>query len=210
MTVAVARKKPQPVTACAIGIRVHSGWGALVAVAGKAGGEQIVDRRHIEIIDPQVAGAAQPYHFAERMDIRAAEKHIATCAAMAARLALDGLRDAARALRERGRHLTGAAIVLSSGRPLPDLPRILASHAMIHAAEGDFFRHAFHEACRSLKIPVTGIREKELDDHAAATLRKTAPGLRERISGLGRLLGPPWTADEKIAAMAAAIVLATR
>ncbi len=194
--------------ACAIGIRVHSGWGALVAVSGKPGSELVQDRRRIEIIDPQMAGAAQPYHFVERLDIRAAEKHIARCAAMARRLALEGLREVANALRDRGCHLTGAAILLSSGRALPDLPGILASHALIHAAEGDFFRQAFRDACQSLKITVTCIREKELDDHAARVFGKTAPGLRERISGFGRTLGPPWTTDEKTAALAAAIVLA--
>lgn len=208
MTLTAARKKPQPVLACAIGIRVHSGWGALVAVSGKAGSELIQDRRRIEIIDPQMAGAAQPYHFVEKLDLRAAEKHIARCAAMASRLALDGLREVASALRDRGCHLAGAAILLSSGRVLPDLPGILASHAMIHAAEGDFFRQAFREASENLKIPVTGIREKELDDHATRVFGKTAPGLRERIYGLGRTLGPPWTTDEKTAALAAAIVLA--
>ncbi len=208
MTLTAARKKPQLVLACAIGIRVHSGWGALVAVSGKPGSELVQDRRRIEIIDPQVAGAAQPYHFSEKLEIRAAEKHIAKCAAMAGQLALDGLREVANALRDRGCHLIGAAILLSSGRALPDLPGILASHALIHAAEGDFFRQAFREACQSLKIPVTGIREKELDDHAARVFGKTAPGLRERISGMGRTLGSPWTTDEKTAALAAAIVLA--
>jgi hypothetical protein len=179
-----------------------------VAVSGKAGAERIVDRRRIEIIDPKVAGAAQPYHFAERLELGAAERHIANCAATSARLALDGLRDVADALRDRGCHLTGAAILLSSARSLPDLPGILASHAMIHAAEGDFFRQAFREACLSLKIPVTGIREKELDDHAAQGFGRAAVGLRQRISDLGRTLGPPWTTDEKTAALAAAIALA--
>ena len=78
---------------------------------------------------------------------------------------------------------------------------------MIAVEPDDFFRQAFREACQSLKILVTGIREKELYDHAARVFGRTAPGLRERIHGLGRTLGPPWTTDEKTAALAAAIVL---
>jgi hypothetical protein len=208
VTLANAKKNSQSVVPCALGIRVHSGWGALVALSGKRGAEQVEDRRYIEIIDPQVPGAAQPYHFAEKLEIRTAEKHIAKCAAMANRLAAEGLRELSNALRDRGCHLNGAAILLSSGRPLPDLPGILASHAMIHAAEGDFFRQAFREACQSLNISVIGIREKELDHRATLAFGKRVSAMRQRVSEFGRSLGPPWTTDEKTAALAAAIVLA--
>lgn len=199
------RQKPTP---SAIGIRAHSGWAALVAISGKAGALEVLERRRLEIIDPKVSGAAQPYHFAEKLGIREAEKHIEKCTAMAARLALDGVREVLHSLRDRGFHLAGAAILLSSGRPLPALPQILASHATIHAAEGDFFRQAFREACESLKIPVTGIRERDLDERAAAVFGKAGPRVKTRIAVLGRSLGPPWTQDQKTAALAAAIVLA--
>ena len=46
--------------ASSIGIRVHSGWGALVAVANEAGGLEVIERRRIEIIDRKQPGAAQP------------------------------------------------------------------------------------------------------------------------------------------------------
>jgi hypothetical protein len=38
-------------------------------------------------------------------------------------------------------------------------------------------------------------------------LGKAAPGIHSRIDGMGRVLGAPWTKDEKTAALAAAIVL---
>ena len=41
----------------AIGVRVHSGWGALVAVSGKPGAEEIVERSRVEITDPKMSGA---------------------------------------------------------------------------------------------------------------------------------------------------------
>ena len=37
-----------------IGIRVHSGWGALVAVSGEPGATQVIDRRHLEIVDREL------------------------------------------------------------------------------------------------------------------------------------------------------------
>lgn len=50
---------------CGIGIRVHSGWGALVVVTGEAGAAEGIDRQHVEIIDQNIPGAVQPYHFAK-------------------------------------------------------------------------------------------------------------------------------------------------
>jgi hypothetical protein len=191
----------------AIGLRIHSGWGALVAVAGENGAQEIIDRRKIIVIDPKAAGVAQPYHFVEEMELRAAERHLAKCASDSKRLAVEALREVSAHLHDRGFTLAGAAILLSSARPLPDLDEILGSHALIHAAEGEFFRHAFRQALERLEIPVTGIRERDLDDHAHKTFGKAATAVHQRIDGMGRLLGPPWTEDEKTAALAAAIVL---
>lgn len=103
--------------------------------------------------------------------------------------------------------LKSAAILLSSARPLPDLEEILASHALIHTAEGEFFRQAFRSAFEKLRIHVKGIRARDLDDSAVQAFGKAAPAIQKRINGMGRSLGAPWTKDEKTAALAAAIVL---
>ena len=192
----------------AIGVRVHSGWGALVAMAGRRGAEEIIERRKVVIIDPKAIGATQPYHYAKEMERRAAERHITACAAESSRLALEALRQISSQLRERGFSLVGSVILLSSARPLPGLDEVLASHPLIHTAEGEFFRQAFRHALECLEIPVTGIRERELDDCAQKAFGRAAAEIHKKIDSLGRSLGPPWTKDEKTAALAAAIVLA--
>jgi hypothetical protein len=192
----------------AVGIRVHSGWGALVAVAGTAANLEVIERRRIEIIDPHVVGAFQPYHFAKTLEIGPAKQHIARSAAASQQLALAAIGEVVGQLRDSGYNVIGASILLSSGRPLPPFEKILAAHPMIHAAEGEFFRQAFREACTSLKIPVSGIRERELASQAQATFGKSAATLQQKIAGMGRSLGPPWTSDQKNAALAAAIMLA--
>ena len=191
----------------AIGIRVHSGWGALVAMAGRQGAEEVIVRRKVVIIDPKARGVTQPYHYVEEMEFRSAERHLSKCAADSCRLALQALAQTAKELREHDFQLDGSAILLSSARPLPDLDEILVSHALIHAAEGEFFRQAFREALERLEIPITGIRERELKECAAETFGKAAAEIQKRINAMGRSLGPPWTQDEKSAALAAAIVL---
>src|SRR5260370_4765350 len=194
--------------ASAIGIRIQSGWGALVAVAGEPGALEVVERRRIEIVDRNAAGAAQPYHFAKDLELAEAKKFIANSGAASAQSALTAMREIVDELKGKAYNVVAAAILLSAGRPLPDLEKILGSHPMIHTTEGEFFRHAFRDACESLKIPVTGIRERELDDRTKSVLGKDAGSLKKKIAGLGKTLGPPWTSDQKTATLAAMIALA--
>ena len=194
--------------AAAIGISVHSGWGVVVAMSGGQGLEEVLLRRRLVIIDSKIAGSAQPYHYVKEKEINAAERHLAQCATQSGRLAFEALISLAHELRERGFMLMSAAILLSSARPLPDLDEILGSHALIHTAEGEFFRQAFRSAFMQLKIPVTGIRARDLDDCALKAFGKAAFPVQKRIDAMGRSVGAPWTKDEKTAALAAAIVLA--
>lgn len=193
----------------AIGIRVHSGWGALVVVSGGSAAMDVIERRRITVMDPKTRGAKQPYHFAKEQESHVAEKHLADCAATSERLATKALGDIAKELRRRNYAVAGAAILLASGRPLPSLPQILASHALIHTAEGELFRQAFWKASERLKIPVTGIREKDLDELAEAICGRPPIELRSEIAAFGASLGPPWTTDQKIATLAALLVLDT-
>lgn len=191
----------------AVGVRVHSGWGAVVAVAGHPGAEEIIERRKVIIIDTKKPGVVQPYHYVEAMEPPAAERHLTTCLIESKRLARQALDQISSELLKHGYALAGAAILLSSARPLPDLDEILSSHALIHTAEGEFFRQAFRHAFESLELPITGIRERDLDDRAKQTFGKLASQVRKNIDGMRRILGPPWTQDEKMAALAASIVL---
>jgi hypothetical protein len=193
--------------AAAIGVSVHSGWGAVVAIAGGLGEEEILIRRRVTIMDPKIAGVTQPYHYVVKKEIHAAEKHLARCASESGRLAFEALNQLSAELREQGFILKASAILLSTARPLPELNKILASHPLIHTAEGEFFRQAFRSAFEQLKTPVTGIRARDLNDFAVKTFGKAAPDIQRRIDGMGRSLGVPWTKDEKTAALAAAIVL---
>lgn len=190
-----------------IGIRMHSGWGALVAVSDNAGTVQIIDRRRIAVTDAKMPGMNQPYHFAKNLGLPEGEKHLARCAAISGRLALDALREIVQELAARDYSVTRGAVTLASGRPLPSLSGILASHALIHTAEGEFFRRSVWKACENLGMNVAGIRERELEEHAKRMLGRSAAELLRKIASLGKALGPPWTKDQKTAALGAWIVL---
>src|SRR5215469_9741 len=190
----------------AFGIRVHSGWAVVVCVSGDPAAPEIVDRRRIVIVDSMMPGAKQPYHFAEKLGLEEAERHLQKCAAISQRLAVQAIREMLDGVTYRKYRVLGCAMLLSSGRALPSLQKILASHALIHTAEGEFFRNIISEACESCHIPVMGIRERELDKQADAIFGKGAARVRQHISNLGKTVGAPWTQDEKTAALAALMV----
>jgi hypothetical protein len=187
----------------ALGFQMHSGWGVVVAVSKDANAVTLLDRRRIVVADTEVHGAIQPYHFAAQLKPPEQERHLAHCAASSCQLAATAIAEVIRELDERHYRIVGSAILLASGRPLPRLAKILGAHPLIHTAEGEFFRQAVRQACEGLQIPVTAIRARELD----AGMNK-ASELQRSIAGLGRTVGPPWTKDHKIAALAAAMLLA--
>jgi hypothetical protein len=194
----------------AIGVRMHSGWGALVAVSNSTGAVEIVDRRRIAITVPGTPEANQPYHFAKNLELAEAEKFLGDCFTTSQRLSSAAVCELVGELRARHYRVVGSAILLASGRPLPPLSKILASHALIHTAEGEFFRQAIWKAYEGLDLAVTGFRERDLEECVRTTFGEAAPQILQQISTLGRSLGPPWTTDQKTAALAALVVLANQ
>jgi hypothetical protein len=192
----------------ALGIRMHSGWGVVIAVSHTAGKLDVAERTRINVVDPQAPGAKQPFHFAEKLEFAKAERFLAHHSAATERMAAAAIGQLICDLRKRDYHVVAAAVVLASGRALPAMSKILASHALIHAAEGECFRQAIQKACELNHIPVIGIRERDVEEQLRTTFGKRAPHISQEISAAGRLLGPPWTQDHKAAAAAALLALA--
>ncbi|MGB6941277.1 MAG: hypothetical protein WBE37_02620 [Bryobacteraceae bacterium] len=103
-------------------------------------------------------------------------------------LAWDALGETIEEARSRKKIVTTCAILLAAGRSLPELPKILASHPLIHTAEGEFFRQSFRSAGERLKLQVTGIRERDLDEHALEKFGGAADSVKREIAGLGSSL----------------------
>lgn len=190
----------------AIGVRMHSGWGALVAVSSRAGALEVIDRRRIAVTTTGSPGN-QPYHFAENLELQEAEKFLRNYIAISKRLAVTAVRTVVQDLGRRGYRIEGCAVLLGSGRPLPPLVKILSSHALIHAAEGELFRAILSKACDDLKMPVTGIPERHLNEQIQMKFGEAADQMSRQVALLGRSIGPPWTKDQKTAALAAALIL---
>lgn len=181
----------------------------MVAIAGNPLAPEVLLRRRIDIADPSIKGSRQPYHAAEGLALAAAEKLIRRCEEGSSRLALDALRTAIAEVAESGHEVGGCGFLLSSGRSLGDLADTLASHAKIHTADGEHFRDAIAGAADRLGLRVTRVRERQLWETAAERMKIPVKIFQTRITVLGKTLGPPWRADEKLATAVGCLALAT-
>jgi hypothetical protein len=191
----------------ALGWSVHSGWAVVVGVLFGSDGELTVAlRRRVELISPDLP--RMTYHAAEGLPLDEAaaliarvEASVASTTAGAVTSVVDELQDVA------GGSLS--AVVLGKPTELPPLERILASHALLHAAEGVQYREAVQDACEAVGLEAAFVAPKTVAPEAEAALG-WAPGEAPAwLRTTGKALGPPWTKDHKDATLAAAIVLAS-
>lgn len=194
--------------ACTVGIAPHSGWAAVVIVGGRPAAPRVLARERLEMADSQLHGSRQPYHALAVLPLPEARRRLVRFEDSAASLALTGLRSLLARTAAPGHVARGAGILDSAGRTGASLEAILASHAMVHTADGHHFRTALAQACEALALPVTRLAPRELTESAAATLHKSPKELAAAVSVLGRGLGPPWGADQKSAALLAWWLLA--
>jgi hypothetical protein len=194
----------------ALGWSVHTGWAILVAVAGttKSAAAAVVDRRRIEMMPQRdVKRPRFVFHAAQKLPRAAAERLVREATEMSAANAQAAIRAAVADLRASGYDAVASGIVVGNKRLDASLETIIESHALIHTAEGQFFRDVIRDASKSLKLRTTEAPAKELDARAAQALRLSDAALAERLAALGRAAGRPWSKDHRQACLAALIAL---
>src|SRR5260370_21677707 len=149
-------------TRAAIGFHAHAGWAMVAAVGGTVKSPIVIKRRRIELIERGVA--KQPYHAAKDLPLPDAERLIRRCLEAATRLAEAAFRKCIDDLRSDGYNVDRFGVFLRSGRPLGDLTKVLASHPMLHTAEGVLIRNALREAGQNCGLAVSGVKANELYD----------------------------------------------
>jgi hypothetical protein len=170
----------------------------LVAVANEGDALRILHRCRVELLPPGTGRFV--YHEAAELPLPDAERLIESIRHTAEATARTNLRSAIENL-----NVTRACISTNSAPVSADLRAVLQSHARIHAAEGALYFDAAISACNHLGIPPITVRERDVWTLASASTRLPEPDLKARIDAVRKTLGPPWTADHKIA-LAAALV----
>src|SRR5215472_2538383 len=194
----------------AVGFRTHSGWAAMVAVSMEKGAPQVLARERVQLVEEFSYRFRQPYHTAEKMRIEEAREFVKRVEAEAERLAFRAISAAQSDLQKQGIQLTRCGVLLASGRRLPEFEKILASHALIHTADGELFREALSRAAKRCGVETVGIKEKEVLKSAQQALRVQPAALLSRVTELGKPFGSPWSQDEKFATLAAWLALTSR
>src|SRR5277367_1882285 len=130
----------------AIGFSPHSGWAVMIALALTPSGPCVLARSRVQLIDDHDPDSKQPYHAVEFLCVEEATGRLAGYMEAARNLAYAAIRRQTEDLNSRGFAVERAGIIESAGRKPSLLSSILASHALIHAADGDHFRNALWAA----------------------------------------------------------------
>jgi hypothetical protein len=180
----------------------------MIVLGITAAGPQVLARSRVELIDAAVAESKQPYHAVESLTIEMAAIRLRRYMAVAEELAqgvISVQRTAAAAL---GFSITSVGIIASASRKPVALSAILASHALIHAADGDHFRDALASAAELEGLEVLRAQAGALSDLAVIKLGQPLKRINDALNSIGRQIGPPWTADQKKAALLAWLMTA--
>jgi hypothetical protein len=193
----------------ALGFAPHSGWSVLVALGLEASEAQprLLLRERIALSPSEDPESKQPYHAVESLPLEEAARRVADFLADAERRAYAAIAPLLASLAADGRRVVGAGILDSAGRRGASLEATLASHPLIHTADGDHFRSALAAASERCGLGVTRVRAKELQARAAEVLGETSEALGAALQSLRREAGPPWGADQKAAALLAWMVV---
>ena len=195
-------------TRAGLGFKLHTGWAALVVVTGRPGALDILLRRRIELLPADGSIPRFVYHEAAELAPDRARDAVAEARKAARRCSEAAVRKVISLLEQRRISVQTCGMPKGSTAVPDDLSKILASHALIHAAEGALFQDALAAACKQAGMKVVNARERDLWSLAGSAYGIDPLQLREQIDGIRQFVGPPWGADQKIATVAALMALA--
>lgn len=189
-----------------IGASVHYGRAELVTLAVEDGALRFLDRRRVALIADGLPSA--PYHHeALELDVGAATALVDRVRRSVADRASAAISTVLATWR------AGTLIVPASPyERLPDsLAEVLGSRPLTLAADGMLYREFLAQAASELGMEVRRYpRRTDPALLAAEAMRVDVTEVHALIARCGRLAGPPWRKDHKLAAAAALSVLGSR
>jgi hypothetical protein len=175
----------------AVGFRVHSGWTAMVAVSLEEPVPTVLSRQRLQLVKIFSYKFRQPFHTAETMRFEGARKFVSRVRTEAEHIAYRSLRSVQLDLKKLGYQLDRVGLLLASGKPLPELEKILESHALIHTADGELFRQALRRASTRCGLQVICTKERALLEQCMEAFSLKPTELLQRATKLGRPFGSP-------------------
>jgi hypothetical protein len=190
----------------ALGFKPHTGWAIAVTVGGDASAPIVLDRRRVTLCPTELP--RQVYHYAQGLSPARAVRAVVDvedAVDITTNLVLGELAERS---AEHGELV--AVGIIGEPREVPDLKHVLASHALLHLAEGELYRGALDEAAHARGLLVSLTSHKQTIDVASAALGVATGALTTTLTRLREQLGTPWQADHREAAAAALVALTLR
>jgi hypothetical protein len=172
-------------TSVRLGWRCHSGWAVMVVAAGTPAAPRILARERVQLVDEPLP--RMPYHAIQAWELSTGD----------GKTLIGKVRRAATKVTKKAVKdfdLETVAVVGKVRNVPDDLQRILAAHALLHAAEGALYEEVLLDAAARADLPAVLVEERAIEISAA-------------LDAAGKKLGPPWQKDHKLAASAALIAV---
>jgi hypothetical protein len=192
--------------AASIGLKAKTGRAIAVVLCGPGDSPRLLERADIGLVDPKIPATGQPHHEVMELPWREANVAVQPFVKAIEMIASNALARLVREIQSDDFKVCGVGIVGAGDR---NLEKIGNPHIRAHAAEGVLFRKVLETAADRNGLAKRAFIEKELEELVASELKCTAADLKVRIMQLGRSAGPPWRADQRMAAMAAWLTLVT-
>ena len=194
--------------AAAIGCRAHTGWAALVVVAGGFARPEVLFRDRAELGDPAGRVRRNVYQAARGVKPTEAAVLVEAAERIAAEQAAAALERTVREATDEGAVVRSCAVVIGAFPAGARLESILASHALAHAAEGRLYQRALLQGAEAYGLDAVAVPKRSIWDEGESALGVGQDELQRWIDQLRREVGPPWAQDQKLAALGAWIALA--
>jgi len=194
--------------AAALGCRAHTGWAALVVVAGGVERPEVLSRGRAELADPTGRVRRNVYQASRALELAEAAAAVEAAERIAAEQAAAALERTVRETNGEGAAVRWCAVVVGAFPGGARLESILASHALAHAAEGRHYQRALLQGAESCGLDTIAVPKRSIWEQGESALGLARDELRRWIDQLRREVGPPWAEDQKLAALAAWIALA--
>ena len=189
----------------AFGLRAKTGRAILVILGGSIEAPEVISRAELTLWNPRVPETLQPFHAVMELPwpkaCRAAQKSVRAIQTVTTGELKQRLTGCARANLK----VCGVGVV---GSAKTELERIGNPHIRAHAAEGQLFREVLEVGAGECGLRANGFTEEQLAMKAQGRLRQTPEALERQLSAFKKIVGSPWRADEKLATLAAWVVLA--
>jgi hypothetical protein len=189
-----------------IGFRVKTGYAIAIVLAGPSSAPEFLLRRTVMLSDLDDDDSRQPYHAGLHRGEPVGTVVVRQARRDAEARAASALKELVRTAVRAGAKPRSIGLVVGSDVDPLSLGNL---HIRAHALEGRFYREALEAAAAAAGLPSILLLERDAFEAAAPPLAQAPAEIETALAAMGKAAGRPWRKDERLAALAAWVALAS-